>query len=83
MFVIDKVIQQIAIQRGGEDCDPSAALAEIDFRSIVNDSSDSDRVRGAEEKLRKQVEKSRRLEKDLIVVKTEMDKNKGMRLIIK
>lgn len=76
MFIIDKVIQQIVIQRDGEDPDPSAALAELDFRSIVNELMDADRIRVEEEKMRKQMEKTRKLEKDIIVLKAELDKER-------
>lgn len=74
MFVIDRVIQQITIQRNGEDPDPNAALAELDFRAIVTDLLDTDQVRTDEEKLKKQMEKTRKLEKDLIVTKAELEK---------
>ena len=74
MFIIDKVIQQIVIQHEGEDPDPGAALAELDFRSMVNDLADTDRIRMDEEKYRKQAEKSRKEHNDL---KRELDEERS------
>ncbi|KAI9325341.1 formin homology 2 domain-containing protein [Obelidium mucronatum] len=65
MFVIDKVVQQICLQESGESSDPAAALMELDVRSLVNEFGDQNKSRDLEDKLRKAVEKSRKLEKDL------------------
>ncbi|KAJ3027360.1 Dishevelled associated activator of morphogenesis 2, partial [Rhizophlyctis rosea] len=35
MFIIDKLIQQVVLQRDEEDPDPAAAVAEIDMRALV------------------------------------------------
>ncbi|KAJ3223051.1 Dishevelled associated activator of morphogenesis 2 [Clydaea vesicula] len=77
MFIIDKVVQQIVIQRDGEDSDPSVALTELDFRSILADLTDTDRIRMEEEKFRKQVDKNRKLEKEIGEMKNELEKERG------
>ncbi|KAJ3069197.1 hypothetical protein HDU98_007726, partial [Podochytrium sp. JEL0797] len=74
MFVIDKVVQQICLQKSGDHAsDPAAALLELDMRALVNESGGGDmaKSREVEEKLRKAVEKTRKLEKELDVVKGE------------
>ena len=65
MMVIDKVVQQIILQRDGQDPDPSAALAALDLRSLLTDSNSADRRDDLDEKYRRQYEKTKRLEKEL------------------
>ncbi|KAI9364411.1 formin homology 2 domain-containing protein [Zopfochytrium polystomum] len=71
MFLIDKIIQQICIQKNSEDPDPGAALADIDVRGLVADVIDSTKLKEFEDKYRKQLEKTKRLEKELEVFKGE------------
>ncbi|KAJ3020034.1 UNVERIFIED_CONTAM: hypothetical protein HDU68_010388 [Siphonaria sp. JEL0065] len=70
MFIIDKVVQQICLQKNGDNSDPAASLLELDVRALVNEFGDPTKSRELEEKLRKAVEKSRKLEKDLDVLKS-------------
>ncbi|ORY53477.1 FH2-domain-containing protein [Rhizoclosmatium globosum] len=66
MFIIDKVVQQICLQTtGGDAADPAAALLDLDIRGLVTEFGDPTKSRELEEKLRKALEKSRKLEKDL------------------
>ncbi|KAJ3232490.1 Disheveled-associated activator of morphogenesis 1 [Chytriomyces hyalinus] len=65
MFIIDKVIQQVTLQKNSENADPAAALMELDIRSIINEFSDPNKSRELEDKLRKAHEKARKLEKDM------------------
>ncbi|KAJ3097088.1 Lysophospholipase 1, partial [Phlyctochytrium bullatum] len=69
MLLIDKIIQQISIQRDSEDPDPAAALADIDVRGIMADLVDTNRLREADEKFRKQLERAKKLEKELELAK--------------
>eukprot|EP00842_Homolaphlyctis_polyrhiza_P000475 jgi/Hompol1/1428/HPOL_002697-RA len=65
MMIIDKVVQQIVLQKEGEDPDPVAALANIDMRNLVGDLTNTSILREQEEKYQKQLEKTKRLEKEL------------------
>ncbi|KAJ1338799.1 hypothetical protein BSLG_006436 [Batrachochytrium salamandrivorans] len=65
MMIIDKVIQQIVLQRDGEDPDPVAALANLDMRHLVGDMTSTEILKDQEEKYQKQLEKSKRLEKEI------------------
>lgn len=69
MFIIDKVVQQIVLQRDSEDPDPAAMLADLDVRAMVAELLDTDKIREQEDKYYKQVEKSKRLEKELATLK--------------
>ncbi|KAJ3174768.1 Dishevelled associated activator of morphogenesis 2 [Geranomyces variabilis] len=73
MFIIDKAVQQIVLQRDSEDPDPAAMLFDLDVRSMVADLVDTDRIREQEDKYRKQIAKSKRLEKELETVKAETE----------
>ncbi|RKO85022.1 armadillo-type protein, partial [Blyttiomyces helicus] len=79
MFIIDKIIQQIVLQRDEEDPDPATVLADLDIRAMVAELMDTDKLREQEDKYRKQVEKAKRLEKELESVKADgvSDKRKG------
>ena len=65
MLFIEKLIQQICLQKDSEDPDPASALAAIDVKGIMADITDTSKYRESEEKYRKQLEKSRRLEREL------------------
>ncbi|KAI8924051.1 hypothetical protein BC831DRAFT_467748 [Entophlyctis helioformis] len=65
MMIIDKIVQQVVLQRDGEDPDPMAALVNIDVRSLVGDMTSTEILKEQEEKYRKQLEKSKRLEKEI------------------
>ncbi|KAJ3218661.1 Disheveled-associated activator of morphogenesis 1 [Dinochytrium kinnereticum] len=65
MLLIDKIVQQISIQRDSEDPDPAAALTDIDVRGIVADLVDTNRLRESDEKFRKQLERAKKLEKEV------------------
>ncbi|KAJ3019022.1 hypothetical protein HKX48_002457, partial [Thoreauomyces humboldtii] len=75
MFIIDKVVQQIVLQRDSEDPDPAAMLFDLDVRAMVAELVDTDKIRDQEDKYRKQIEKSKRLEKEIEVLKTEAPKD--------
>lgn len=63
MFLIDKIIQQIVLQKDGNDPDPLAAIVNLDVKAMVAELNDTDRIQREDEKLRVQVEKCWRLEK--------------------
>jgi hypothetical protein len=65
MYVIEKVIEQITIQKEGEDRDPSAVIANLDMRIFMDSLSNVESMKLQEVKYHKQLEKSRRLEKEL------------------
>lgn len=69
VFIIDKIVQQIAIQRNGEDFDPSAVIAELNFKNIIADLENSDRIRLEEEKYKKNAERLKKVEKELAELK--------------
>ncbi|KND03814.1 uncharacterized protein SPPG_01270 [Spizellomyces punctatus DAOM BR117] len=77
MFIIDKVVQQIVLQRDSEDPDPAAMLADLDVRAMVAELLDTDKIREQEDKYRKQIEKSKRLEKELETLKAETGHKDG------
>ncbi|KAI9209295.1 formin family protein [Polychytrium aggregatum] len=76
MNIVDKVVRQIVIQREGEDPDPGAALAELDVRSLMNHLMETDKDKEHEERYKRQVDKSKRLEKEVESLRSEMDKRK-------
>ncbi|EGF79568.1 hypothetical protein BATDEDRAFT_89642 [Batrachochytrium dendrobatidis JAM81] len=65
MMIIDKVVQQIVLQKDGEDPDPIAALANLDMRHLVGDMTSTSILKDQEDKYQKQLEKSKRLEKEI------------------
>ncbi|TPX38459.1 hypothetical protein SeLEV6574_g07774, partial [Synchytrium endobioticum] len=66
MYVIDKVVAQILLQKDSEDPDPASALAEIDVQQWVAELTEVlDKTAASEDKYRKQLEKAKRLEKEL------------------
>ncbi|KAJ3413863.1 Dishevelled associated activator of morphogenesis 2 [Chytridiales sp. JEL 0842] len=75
MFLYDKIIQQISIQKDSEDPDPGAALMELDVQALVSSEGgvgvDLSKVREVEEKYRKQLEKAKRLEREVDGLKQE------------
>ncbi|KAJ1344017.1 hypothetical protein BSLG_001157 [Batrachochytrium salamandrivorans] len=73
MMIIDKVIQQIVLQRDGEDPDPVAALANLDMRHLVGDMTSTEILKDQEEKYQKQLEKSKRLEKEITNLNRDME----------
>ncbi|KAJ3124435.1 Disheveled-associated activator of morphogenesis 1, partial [Irineochytrium annulatum] len=77
MLLIDKIIQQISIQRDSEDPDPAAALADIDVRGIVSDLLDANKLREADDKYRKQLERAKRLEREVDGMRSQMGKESG------
>ncbi|KAJ3270093.1 hypothetical protein HK104_004982, partial [Borealophlyctis nickersoniae] len=79
MFIIDKVVQQIVLQRDTEDPDPAAMLADLDIRGMVAELMDTDKLREQEDKYRKQLEKAKRLEKELETAKTEGAQSKALK----
>ena len=81
MFFIDKLIQQIVIQRENEDFDPAAAVTNINVKSMVSALNDTDKVRLDEEKYRKQLEKTKRLEKENDLLKEEIASLKGVYIL--
>jgi hypothetical protein len=67
MFLYDKIIQQISVQRDSEDPDPGAALMDLDVQALITTDGGADitKVREVEEKYRKQLEKAKRLEREM------------------
>ncbi|KAI8815088.1 hypothetical protein BJ742DRAFT_782312 [Cladochytrium replicatum] len=76
MFIIDKLIQQVAIQRDDEDPDPGAAILDLDFGEIMTQLADTDRLKEQEDKYRRQLDKSKRLEKELDGARTSAETEK-------
>ena len=81
MLILEKIIQQIILQKDGDDADPSAALLNIDMRSIINDLANAtgggSNAREAEEKYRKVLEKSRKLERELADLREQEIRNQN------
>ena len=71
MLVIDKLVQQLSIQKHGEDPDPSVVLANIDVRDFVGQMDNVETLKEQEQRYQKQLEKARRLEKELEAIKDE------------
>ncbi|KAI8615776.1 hypothetical protein BC830DRAFT_1168331 [Chytriomyces sp. MP71] len=69
MFIIDKLVQQVTLQKNAENTDPAAALLEIDVRGLANEFGDANKTRDLEDRLRKALERSRKLEKDMDTLK--------------
>jgi hypothetical protein len=66
MHIIDKTVQQIVIQKDSIDPDPASSLANIDVKSILSKMAvDGDRLRETEERLKKAMDRYKRLEKEL------------------
>lgn len=66
MYVIDKVVAQILLQKDSEDPDPASALAEIDVQRWIAELTEVlDKTAASEDKYRKQLEKAKRLDKEL------------------
>lgn len=81
MMIIDKIVQQIIIQRDGDDSDPAVALTSIDMRSLVSEILGGEKSKDIDEKYKKQLEKSRKLEKEVNTIRDETDKEKGIVII--
>ena len=81
MMIIDKIVQQIIIQRDGDDSDPAVALTNIDMRSLVSEILGGEKSKDIDEKYKKSLEKSRKLEKEVTTIRDETDKEKGFNLI--
>ncbi|KAI8846857.1 hypothetical protein BC829DRAFT_445004 [Chytridium lagenaria] len=67
MLLIDKIVQQISVQRDSEDPDPAAALTDIDVRGIVADLE--------------AIERAKRLEKEVEQLKTSKGDAKGDKIV--
>ncbi|KAJ3212388.1 hypothetical protein HDU82_002067 [Entophlyctis luteolus] len=65
LFVIDKVVQQICVQQDEENSDPSAALLDLDTKALIDDFGDITKSKQLEDKLKRALERSRKLEKDV------------------
>ena len=75
MFIIDKLIQQVVLQRDEEDPDPAAAVAELDMRSLLQEvgsrfgeaeeGGGEKGDKGKDEKSKRMGERVRRLEKEV------------------
>ncbi|KAI8898114.1 hypothetical protein BC833DRAFT_649016 [Globomyces pollinis-pini] len=65
MLVIDKLVQQLTLQRSGEDSDPSVLLANIDMSKFIGDLNNVESLKEQEARYQKQLEKSKRLEKEI------------------
>lgn len=81
MIIIDKIIQQIVIQKDSLNPDPAADLANIDVSKIISSmSNDGDRLKDTEERLKKATVRYKRLEKQLENIQSEADTT-GVQLI--
>jgi hypothetical protein len=69
MFVIEKLVQQITIQKNSEDHDPAVVVANIDMKEFIDALANVEAMKEQEVRYQKQLEKSRRLEKELSNVK--------------
>ncbi|KAJ3270137.1 Disheveled-associated activator of morphogenesis 1 [Terramyces sp. JEL0728] len=69
ILVIDKLVQQIIIQRNGEDPDPTSVLANIDMRHFMGELDNVESLKEQENRYQKQLEKSKRLEKEIETLK--------------
>ncbi|TPX33081.1 hypothetical protein SmJEL517_g03929 [Synchytrium microbalum] len=66
MYVIEKVVAQILLQKDSDNPDPASALASIDVQQWVAELTEVlDKTAASEERYRKQLEKAKRLEKEL------------------
>ena len=66
MYVIDKVVAQILLQKDSEDPDPASAVADIDVQRWISELTEVlDKTAASEDKYRKQLEKAKRLDKEL------------------
>lgn len=65
MFVIEKLISQITIQTSGQDHDPASVIANIDMRHFMDTLGNVEAMKDQESRYQKQLEKSRRLEKEM------------------
>jgi hypothetical protein len=72
MLVIDKMIQQLMLQRNGEDTDPTVVIANIDMRDFVGEMDKIESLKEQETRYQKQVEKATRLEKEIEKLKAEL-----------
>lgn len=72
--LIAKVVQQFSVQKSGYDPDPLARLATIDLRNLIEEViEDSDETKLHEAKLLRQLEKTKRIEKDMGLTKPKLD----------
>ena len=65
MLIIDKVIQQIILQRSGEDPDPAAVLTNIDILSILNKLDNHDVLKELEARFTVQNDSIKKLEDEI------------------
>ena len=66
MFVIDKLIAQISLQKEGFNPDPMVALTQIDMRQLMNGLANFEAMNEQESRFQKQLEKTKRLEKEIV-----------------
>jgi hypothetical protein len=76
IMVIDKMIQQLMLQRNGEDADPTMVIANIDMRDFVGEMDKIESLKEQEQRYQKQVEKAKRLEKEIEQLKAELTTTK-------
>ena len=77
MLIIDKVIQQIVIQKDGEDGDPASALADLDMRAMIAELTGGSNYKENEDKYKKQVDKNKRLEREMNTLREVMENEKN------
>jgi hypothetical protein len=65
MLIIDRVVQQLTIQRSGEDLDPASSLSNIDVYNLLASMDNIEVLKEQESRYQKQVGKTKRLEKEL------------------
>ncbi|KAI9139325.1 formin homology 2 domain-containing protein [Paraphysoderma sedebokerense] len=73
--IIDYLTQQIVLQKDkNTDPDPDITLIRIEVQSIIGEILDADKLKDAEEKLKKQLEKSKNAEKEVIDLREKIEK---------
>lgn len=70
MFIIEKIIEQIVIQKNGDDPDPNSVIASINVQALMDQLTNLEQIKEQETKYSKLLEKSRKLEKELSQLQT-------------
>ncbi|KAI8999424.1 formin homology 2 domain-containing protein [Gaertneriomyces semiglobifer] len=73
MFILDKLVQLVVLQKDNEDPDPAAIIAELDVQAMVAELADTDKIREYEDKYRRTVDKVKRLEREVEESKKALD----------
>ncbi|KAI3640676.1 hypothetical protein MIR68_001554 [Amoeboaphelidium protococcarum] len=63
--IIELLTKQIILQKDGQDVDPDFAAIKVDRDQLINDMADSDKVRDAEDKMKKQSDRANKAVKEV------------------